>query len=278
MIVTFFADAYAVIPTAIETEWSDFVSLLRESSQVSRNTADKLTWTMMSPAIYAEDGQRSIADVVGVEWLAIDYDDGTSIFEVEAWCRSQGLAYVVYTTSKSSGDMHRFRLVIPLTGRVEAAAYPALWSACRRMLPGTIDPATKDVTRLSVMPAHWAGSFFRFAVGEGAFLNPNDVVQRYPEPPAPTVKPRRYVAATNIGNAYIAAAVAGEVDNVTFARPGTRNDTLLRSAYSLGRLVPAGLDREMAHEALLAATTLSSVEAKSVISRGLDAGARNPRN
>jgi hypothetical protein len=81
--------------------------------------------------------------------------------------------------------------------------------------------------------------------------------------------------------AYAAAALQGETDRVRAAQPGTRNDTLNRAAYSLGRLVGAGhLDRDLAASELQHAaqhTGLSPREAAATVKSGLTAGTRSPR-
>ncbi len=83
------------------------------------------------------------------------------------------------------------------------------------------------------------------------------------------------------GAAYAMAALRDETLLVATARPGTRNDTLNRAAFSLGQLVAAGLLPPLAvvsglgNAAELAG--LPADEARSTIRSGLAAGARCPR-
>lgn len=80
---------------------------------------------------------------------------------------------------------------------------------------------------------------------------------------------------------YARAALDAEVGRVRGAREGTRNDTLNRAAYNLGRLVAAGLlgarDVEQALTVAARAVGLGPVEAARTIHSGLTAGARRPR-
>ncbi|MGW2821815.1 bifunctional DNA primase/polymerase [Streptomyces sp. NPDC001443] len=74
---------------------------------------------------------------------------------------------------------------------------------------------------------------------------------------------------------YAAAALRGEVDNVTRAADGARNATLLRAARALGRLIASGeLDRGEVEEALSRAATGNATQSQryydDVIRRGLD--------
>lgn len=87
---------------------------------------------------------------------------------------------------------------------------------------------------------------------------------------------------------YVRVAVEREAERVARAKGptqgrhgGTRNDTLVRSAFSLGTLVGAGaLQPDHARTALLAAAGqagLSAREAERTIASGLDAGRQRPR-
>lgn len=80
---------------------------------------------------------------------------------------------------------------------------------------------------------------------------------------------------------YGAAALRNEVERVLAARVGTRNDTLNRAAYALGRLVGAGiLDRDLAASELYHAARrigLPARESSSTLASGLGAGIARPR-
>jgi hypothetical protein len=97
-----------------------------------------------------------------------------------------------------------------------------------------------------------------------------------PSAPIPTIRP-----ADDTGfAAYAAAALRNEADRVRSARNGTRNDTLNRAAFALGRLVGAGvLDPRLAETELLNAGTgagLPAREAAATLASGLKAGAERP--
>jgi hypothetical protein len=99
-----------------------------------------------------------------------------------------------------------------------------------------------------------------------------------PEPPAP----RGADEGGHIGhpNRYAAAALAAEADRVARAPVGTRNDTLNRAAFALGRLVGAGLlDPALVTGELTAAARwagLGQAETRRTIRSGLTAGRRSP--
>lgn len=83
------------------------------------------------------------------------------------------------------------------------------------------------------------------------------------------------------GRAYALAALRAETERVAAARPGTRNDTLNRAAFSLGQLVAAGLLPPIpVITGLISAAMhagLSEDEASRTVRSGLAGGARKPR-
>lgn len=78
---------------------------------------------------------------------------------------------------------------------------------------------------------------------------------------------------------YAQKALQGELARVRSAAEGTRNDTLNRSAFSLGQLVGGGkLAEDVVVDALLAETTLPHDEALTTVRSGIEAGKVNPRS
>jgi hypothetical protein len=76
---------------------------------------------------------------------------------------------------------------------------------------------------------------------------------------------------------YVYAAFTGELDTVLAAQPGTRNATLNRAAFALGRFVASGhLDHDQVVEALTIAAGhigLDVVETARTIASALTAAA-----
>jgi hypothetical protein len=83
------------------------------------------------------------------------------------------------------------------------------------------------------------------------------------------------------GRAYAMAALRAETERVASARPGTRNVTLNRAAFSLGQLVAAGLIPPIpVITSLIDAARhagLPEDEAVRTVRSGISAGARKPR-
>jgi Bifunctional DNA primase/polymerase, N-terminal len=83
------------------------------------------------------------------------------------------------------------------------------------------------------------------------------------------------------GRAYAMGALRAETERVASARPGTRNDTLNRAAFSLGQLVTAGLLPPIGVITSLVDAAryagLPEDEAVRTVRSGMAAGARKPR-
>ena len=78
---------------------------------------------------------------------------------------------------------------------------------------------------------------------------------------------------------YAQEALESEVEKVAAAPEGERNNGLFKAACRIGGLVGAGaLEREVAEEALAAATTLPAAEASATIRNGLERGMACPRD
>jgi len=100
------------------------------------------------------------------------------------------------------------------------------------------------------------------------------------EPPA-VPAPRLPAGDRAQGRAYAMAALRAETGLVAAARPGTRNVTLNRAAFSLGQLVAAGLIPPIpVITALIEAARYAGLpedEAVRTVRSGMEAGARKPR-
>jgi hypothetical protein len=101
--------------------------------------------------------------------------------------------------------------------------------------------------------------------------------------PMPPPVPAQWTAPADRaqGRAYALAALRAETERVAAARPGTRNDTLNRAAFSLGQLVTAGLLPPIpVITGLISAARhagLPEEEAVRTVRSGMAGGARKPR-
>lgn len=87
-------------------------------------------------------------------------------------------------------------------------------------------------------------------------------------------------ASPTVNSHYTQAALRGEVERMAQAIPGTRNDTLNRAAFSLGRLEGQGLPRNEAEAQLVATAVdigLTDTAARRTFASGWRAGTQQPR-
>ncbi len=107
------------------------------------------------------------------------------------------------------------------------------------------------------------------------------VTETAARPAVPAPRPPVTAAGRAQARAYAMAALRAETERVAAARPGTRNDTLNRAAFSLGQLVAAGLLPPVpVITGLISAAGqagLSEQEAERTVCSGLAGGARKPR-
>lgn len=106
------------------------------------------------------------------------------------------------------------------------------------------------------------------------------------DPPRPVHTPGRAGPMPKAGGPYAAAALRNSIERLLGAQPGSRNDSLNATAYSLGRLVGAGiLDATTVTTALERAAEAIGLTAEdgprqtaATIRSGLTTGMANPRH
>lgn len=142
-----------------------------------------------------------------------------------------------------------------------------------RLLPG-LDWRGAGGYVLAPPSRHASGADYRWLIKPGKDLPhvPRALTALIEGPPPVESSPR---AVTHPGR-YAAVALEAEADRVARARVGTRNDTLNRAAFALGRLVAAGLlDAATVRSELDRAARdagLGRVEIRRTIRSGLTAG------
>ena len=156
---------------------------------------------------------------------------------------------------------------------------PLGWGNRVALLPG-VDWRGAGGYVLAPPSLHAAGSRYAWLRGPGAELpTAPPALRELVAGPAATAWPHARMRIEHPAR-YAAVALEAESRRVAQAVPGTRNDTLNRAAFALGRLVGAGLLGELAvtYELTTAARRagLGRAETIRTIRSGLTAGRRQP--
>ena len=163
------------------TDFSQFENFLYKLSK--RKLAGKRDAQLMSPATYIENTTRANKNVLAWEgWAALDVDDHEFKGDLkDELIRIYGRYYFVcYSTASSRESLPKFRLVFPLTKRVESDNIRHFWYALNTELQAIGDAQTKDLSRMYYIPGSYSGAFnFIFTNTGGSYLDPQELMNEY---------------------------------------------------------------------------------------------------
>lgn len=153
----------------------------KKGERITKSTA------LISPALYKPGTTRSNASVIGFGGFAmLDVDDfrfgnGDSL-EYELCSVYPDTKFICYSTSSSTFDHPKFRLVFPLSRHVEHNELLHLIYAINQKFGDMSDPQTKDVSRMFYLPAVYPDSYsFYFSYdGNNEYLSVDNLLEEYP--------------------------------------------------------------------------------------------------
>lgn len=232
--------------------------------------------------------RATLEDVAAINCLFAEYDakDFDSKDAARAYMLARPLAPSVIVDS--GGGYHAYWLLAEpfalddKTQRERARTAQANWVA---FVGG--DPGAKDLARVLRVPGtlnqkeKYAPNFpaVRLIKADWTRLYTLDELEKVAANVATARKEAPKFSANGHG-AYLDAAIRGERNALARALEGERNTQLNKSAFALGTLIHAGLDRAQIESDLLqiaASLGLSEREAARTIKSGLDKGEREPR-
>jgi hypothetical protein len=138
---------------------------------------------LITPAVYAENKTRANDNVIEwAGWAAVDVDDHKfeGNLKDELHAKYGHYYYVCYSTSSSTSDMPKFRLVFPLTSTVKQSSIKHFWYALNRELGSIGDQQTKDLSRMYYVPAVYPNAHNFIFTNTGDFINPNVLMDKHP--------------------------------------------------------------------------------------------------
>lgn len=235
--------------------WPELVELLTVPAV---HAGEKTRLTAWSPVQLrpGADGQtrRANAHVEAVSCLVYDFDKGESAERVDAL--AYGWTAIAHTSWSHAPSYPKLRLILPLAEPCPAARWPDVWGAAARWAAShglTVDPSTKDPSRLFFLPATppepERRRQFYASSQEGALLTWRHVLTTWPAP----VEARRFQPVkpvlsrglpgqdlTSIRSQQAARIIAHRCRELSSTSEGGRNQRLFRIAAAAAQLHAAG--------------------------------------
>jgi hypothetical protein len=87
--------------------------------------------------------------------------------------------YICYNTASSRLEQPRFRLVFPITRRVEVKDLPHFWFAMNKQFGELGDEQTKDVSRMYYVPAQYPDALSFIFSNEGIHIDPDMLMNKH---------------------------------------------------------------------------------------------------
>lgn len=164
--------------------FDEFESLLYSLSEQHGEKGGRNSSPLISPASYVSKTTRSNRNVEhwgGWSCLDVDTKLGVTSDELESYLYEQfgGFRYICYSTASSTRDHPKFRLVFPLTRRVESKELPHFWFAMNKQFKGLGDEQTKDLSRMYYIPAQYPNAENFIFTNDGVFLDPDMLMNKH---------------------------------------------------------------------------------------------------
>lgn len=140
----------------------------------------KASSPLITPALFKEGTTRKNDNVIewaGFACLDIDSYEGSFEDTVNTFHSNR---FVCYSTSSSTQEHPRFRIILPLTSSVQSDKIPHFWFALNNKFLAC-DPQTKDKSRMFYIPAIYPDAYnFIFSHKDSLTLNPHELMSQYP--------------------------------------------------------------------------------------------------
>lgn len=172
------------------SDWDKFEKLLYNVAQqpgYKPSKGEKLAKgvkasPLISPATYKDNTTRKNDNVVDWGgWCALDVDD--HLFEGdlqnELTTKFGKYTFVCYSTSSSTVDHPKFRLVFPTSVRVEAQRIRHFWHALNAEIGGVGDAQTKDLSRMYYVPGIYPGAHNFIFSNRGVPVDPFELMEKH---------------------------------------------------------------------------------------------------
>ena len=173
------------------SDWDSFEKLLYNVSEqpaYKPSKGEKLKKgvkpsPLISPATYLPNTTRKNDNVVDWGgWCALDVDDHEfkGDLQNELTTKFGSYTFVCYSTSSSTIDFPKFRLVFPTSVRVESKYIRHFWHALNSEIGSVGDAQTKDLSRMYYVPGQYPGANNFIFSNRGVEVNPFELMEKHP--------------------------------------------------------------------------------------------------
>lgn len=172
---------YGPVDDVLNGTWSEFCGLLQDAAQVPYPADDKDSWYWFAPLQrFPGATQRRNEDVSHMAaWFGGDLDEpGWDIDRLR--CKLVGLTWLAYTTTNSTPDAMRWRIMTGLDREYPADDHSRVWRYMNSKFDGQLCSSTKNPSRIFYLPASWDGEQPVFECSYGRPIQVDSVLAMVP--------------------------------------------------------------------------------------------------
>jgi P4 family phage/plasmid primase-like protien len=254
----------------------------------NHNHADKPAAPRVSFTQYPKGATRGKASVEWITALVFDIDNGTPIDTIKDRLDALGLSYIIYSTTRHTKELPRYRIIIPLLAPVAPKDWLSFYQRANyHFCDDHADPNYgTDYSHTSNLPNCPPGADKFVITNDGKPLDP-DLLPPLPKqsPQLPTDAPQSALTPPNTNShaAYAAKVLSGELEKLGQATEGTRNIELNKRSFTLARWVGGGvftyseIQKELEKAALALGMKYDEDNILETIKSGMDKGIKKPK-
>jgi hypothetical protein len=248
---------YGQVIEIMDTPYSEFADFMYDAAQVPRSPKTKWdNWWISSMILKSGATTRTIDDVSHLSnFIAMDIDTG-NLTLTDIKYRTFGAPLIAYTTSSAQPDDLKWRVIVGLNREMTVDEYPRVWRWFAQKFP--LDSATKNINRISFIPAAWISGVNLFHHENGRVINVDSVLAMVPPEPAIPQAPVSHTPTLRPAPACEDVITAHMLATAVAAPEGKRLWRLMTSAATRYRLQGWDLSPNTLAQAAMNASALFS--------------------
>ena len=154
-------------------------SLSKQPGYKPKKGERKASSPLITPSTFESGTTRANRNVIKWNrWAALDIDEYEGTFE-ETINKFKSNYFICYSTSSSTKEKPKFRIIFPLTKAVEADDIRHFWYALNYEFGSIGDAQTKDLSRMYYVPAQYPNAFNFIFTHTGDLLDPKTLMEKH---------------------------------------------------------------------------------------------------